>query len=74
MTKKTKTQQTPQGHKIPIPTKEEFERNLDKVAKPVEISPPPYPNLGSTSSPNNSTARRESALGMPGHWQRSTSS
>lgn len=46
MTKKTKTQQTPQGHKIPIPTKEEFERNLDKVAKPVEISPPPLPKLG----------------------------
>ena len=34
---KKKTQKTPKGHEIPVPTKEEFERNLKKVAKPAEI-------------------------------------
>ena len=33
------TQKTPQGHEIPVPTKEEFETALDKVAKPEKKSP-----------------------------------
>ena len=33
-----------------------------------------HPNRGSTSWPNNSTARLESWLSMPGHWQRNISS
>jgi len=28
------TQETPQGYKIPVPTREEFFRDLEKVAKP----------------------------------------
>ena len=32
-------QKTPKGHEIPVPTKEEFETNLDKVAKPEKKSP-----------------------------------
>ena len=28
------TQHTPKGHEIPVPTKEQFFRDLDKVAKP----------------------------------------
>ena len=40
---KTKTQKTPKGHDIPVPTKEEFETNLDKVAKPVKESPTSRP-------------------------------
>ena len=34
-----KMQKTPKGHEIPVPTREEFEKNLDKVAKPVKASP-----------------------------------
>jgi len=34
-----KKQKTPKGHEIPIPTKEEFETALDKVAKPEKKSP-----------------------------------
>ena len=37
--KKSETQTTPKGHEIPVPTREEFETNLDKVAKPVKKSP-----------------------------------
>ena len=41
---KKPTQKTPKGEEIPIPTKEEFERNLDKVMKPKrEPSPPSRP-------------------------------
>jgi hypothetical protein len=28
-----KTQKTPKGHEIPVPTREDFESTLDKVAK-----------------------------------------
>lgn len=28
-----KTQKTPKGHEIPVPTREEFEKNLDKAVK-----------------------------------------
>ena len=38
-TEKVKTQKTPKGHEIPVPTKEEFETTLDKVAKPEKKSP-----------------------------------
>jgi hypothetical protein len=38
-----KTQKTPKGHEIPVPTKEEFETALDKEAKPVKESPPRRP-------------------------------
>ena len=41
--KKSETQKTPKGHEIPVPTREEFEKNLDKVAKPVIESPPRRP-------------------------------
>ncbi|MCW4013948.1 MAG: hypothetical protein NWF07_13320 [Candidatus Bathyarchaeota archaeon] len=34
-----KTQKTPKGHEIPVPTKEDFERNLKKVAKPSPHNP-----------------------------------
>jgi hypothetical protein len=37
-----KKQKTPKGYEIPIPTKEEFERNLKKAAK-VDKSPPHSP-------------------------------
>ncbi len=33
---------TPKGYEIPIPTREEFERNLKEAAKP-DKSPPPKP-------------------------------
>lgn len=36
---KPPTQKTPKGKEIPIPTREEFVRNLDKVAPPVKRSP-----------------------------------
>ena len=36
---KSETQKTPKGHEIPVPTKEEFETALDKVAKPEKKSP-----------------------------------
>ncbi len=36
---KPPTQKTPKGKEIPIPTREEFVRNLDKVAPPVRKSP-----------------------------------
>jgi hypothetical protein len=39
MSAKPKTRKTPKGHEIPVPTREEFERNLDKVAKPLKESP-----------------------------------
>jgi len=35
-----KKQKTPKGYEIPVPTKEEFERNLKKVAKPNKSAPP----------------------------------
>ena len=35
----SKIQRTPKGHEIPVPTREDFEKNLDKVAKPVKESP-----------------------------------
>ncbi len=38
-----KKQKTPKDHQIPVPTREEFERNLKKVAKP-DKSPPQSPN------------------------------
>jgi len=31
-------QKTPKGHEIPVPTKEEFERNLDKALKPKPLT------------------------------------
>jgi hypothetical protein len=34
-----KTQKTPKGHEIPIPTQKEFERNLKKAAKPDKSHP-----------------------------------
>ena len=34
-----KKQKTPKGHEIPVPPKEEFERNLKKVAKSTSQSP-----------------------------------
>ncbi|MFC2001188.1 hypothetical protein ACFLUZ_01640 [Chloroflexota bacterium] len=34
-----KKQKTPEGYEIPVPTKEEFERNLKKVAKPNNSTP-----------------------------------
>ena len=34
-----KKQKTPKGHEIPVPTKEEFERNLKKAAKPDKSTP-----------------------------------
>ena len=40
------TQKTPKGHEIPIPTKEDFEASLDKVAKPVKKSPTRRPKKG----------------------------
>ena len=47
MSKKSEDKQTtPKGHKIPVPTKEEFERNLDKVVKPEKASPPRRPKKG----------------------------
>jgi hypothetical protein len=36
---KQPTQRTHEGKEIPIPTREEFVRNLDKVAPPVKRSP-----------------------------------
>jgi hypothetical protein len=39
MGKKPRTQKTPKGHEIPIPTKEEFEKNLEKVMKPKPTPP-----------------------------------
>ena len=41
-TVKKKIQKTPKGHEIPVPTKEEFERNLKKAAK-ADKSPPQSP-------------------------------
>ena len=38
MAEKPRTQKTPKGHQIPVPTEEEFEKNLDKVINPQ----PPY--------------------------------
>jgi hypothetical protein len=35
-----KTQKTPKGHEIPIPTKEEFVRNLVKASKPKSANRP----------------------------------
>ena len=43
---KAPTQKTPKGHGIPVPTKEEFETALDKVAKPVKKSPARRPKKG----------------------------
>ena len=40
---KPKTQKTPKGREIPVPTKGEFEANLDKAAKPVKESRPRRP-------------------------------
>jgi hypothetical protein len=40
---KSETQKTPKGHEIPVPTKEEFEKNLEKVAKPEKESPASRP-------------------------------
>ncbi len=41
---KQRKQKTPaEGYEIPVPTKEEFERNLDKVAKSKKTSPPRRP-------------------------------
>jgi hypothetical protein len=34
------TQQTPTGHEIPVPTREEVLRDLGKVAKPKKPSAP----------------------------------
>jgi hypothetical protein len=34
-----KIQKTPKGYEIPVPTKQEFERNLKKVAKPDKLPP-----------------------------------
>ncbi|MEE9202309.1 MAG: hypothetical protein V3U31_03845 [Dehalococcoidia bacterium] len=39
MDKKTKTQKTPTGYEIPVPTREEVMRDLAKVAKPAESTP-----------------------------------
>ena len=33
-----KKQKTPKGHEIPVPTREEFERNLKKAANPDKSS------------------------------------
>ena len=44
--KKKPTQKTQKGHEIPVPTREEFEKNLDKVAKPVKESPTRRPKKG----------------------------
>ena len=46
MSEKPKTQKTPKGHEIAVPTREEFETNLDKVAKPVKESPHRRPKKG----------------------------
>ena len=46
MGKNPETQKTPQDHEIPVPTREEFETNLDKVAKPVKKSPTRRPKKG----------------------------
>ena len=35
-----RTQYTPKGHEIPIPTKEQVFRDLEKVAKPRKPVPP----------------------------------
>lgn len=35
-----KTQKTPKGHEIPVPTKGEFFKNLAKVVKPKTESTP----------------------------------
>ena len=45
-----KKQKTPKGHEIPVPTKEEFERNLKKVAKPNKSSPPQTATVRGSSS------------------------
>ncbi len=37
--KQPKIQKTPKGHEIPVPTKGEFERNLDKALKPKPLTP-----------------------------------
>jgi hypothetical protein len=34
-----KTQKTPKGHEIPVPSKEEFLENLQKAAKPNKSTP-----------------------------------
>ena len=39
MSKKPQTQKTPKEHEIPVPTREEFESNLKKVAKPNKSVP-----------------------------------
>ena len=44
--KDSERQRTPKGHEIPVPTKEEFERNLDKVAKPEKTSRSRRPKKG----------------------------
>ena len=42
---KEKTQKTPkEEYEIPIPSKEDFEKNLDKATKPVKESHPRSPS------------------------------
>ena len=43
---KSETQKTPKEYEIPVPTKEEFEAALDKVAKPEKKSPTSRPKKG----------------------------
>jgi hypothetical protein len=45
-TRKEQAQKTPKGHEIPVPTREEFEAVLDKVAMPVKKSPTHRPKKG----------------------------
>ena len=40
---KKKTQKTPKGHEIPVPTREDVLRDLKKVAKPDKGSTPNRP-------------------------------
>lgn len=50
MTEDKQTQRTPKGAEIPIPTREEFLRNLAKVAPPVK---------GSDRDPDDDSAVQE---------------
>jgi hypothetical protein len=43
------TQKTPKGLEIPVPTREEFFRNLEKVAPPVKPQPGQDERMGDSS-------------------------
>lgn len=48
-------QYTPKGQKIPVPTRGEFDKNLDKLLK----APPPPPKYRKGSSGNRPASSRE---------------